>query len=222
MPLIADRNTVMKDKKLIPALVAAATKIYAGSLVAANAAGYATPGAVSPSLTYLGRAEEMVDNTAGANGALSVLVRREEAFKWGNAAADAVTQASLGKPCYIYDDSQVALTSSNNTRSIAGIVLGVDADGVWVGERPAGIKKSAVAALDFAAIGAAASADLVIALPGAVVGDAVELGRPAAPQAGLVFQAFVSAADTVTVRATNITAGALDALVANYTVSINP
>lgn len=220
MSLTADRNTQMKDKELVSVLMAAAVKVYAGGIACVNASGYATPGAASPSLTYLGRYEQTVDNTTGANGGLSVLVRREKAFKFGNYAADPVVQADIGKACYIYDDQQVAHTSSNNARSVAGIVLGVDTDGVWVGERPTGLKKTASAALDFAAIAAAASADLTIALPGAVVGDTVELGLPAAPTAGLIFQAFVSAANTVTVRATNITAGAVDAALATYSVSI--
>lgn len=219
MALTADRNTPLKDVDLIAVPVAANVKIFAGSLVAASVLGLATPGAVSSSLTYLGRAEAMVDNTGGAASAKTVMVRRNKAFKFGNAAADAVTQAALGKPCYIYDDYQVALTNGNGTRSVAGIVLGVEADGVWIGENTA-IEKSATAALDFPSIAAAASADLTIALPGAAVGDAVSLGLPAAPAAGLIFNGFVSAADVVTVRATNITAGAVDAASATYRVSL--
>lgn len=132
MPLIADRNTQMKDGELIPVPVAAAKKIYAGALVAADAAGFATPGAVATTLTYLGRAEEMADNTAGANGAITVLVRRKKAFKFKNAAADLIVQADLGKVCYIVDDETVAKTNGAATRSAAGKVIGIDADGVWV------------------------------------------------------------------------------------------
>lgn len=131
MPLTADRNTQMKDGELI-AVPLAAVKVYAGSLVAVNAAGYATPGAAAATLTYLGRAEETVDNSAGSAGDLTVLVRRGKAFKFGNSGADPVTQASLGKVCYIVDDQTVALTSAAATRSAAGIVVGVESDGVWV------------------------------------------------------------------------------------------
>ena len=131
MPLTADRNTQMKDGELIAVPIAAAKKIFAGSLVAANATGYATPGAVAATLTYLGRAEETVDN-AGADGALSVLVRRGKAFKFANSATDAVTQASMGKVCYIEDDQTVSATSATGARSAAGIVIGVEAGGVWV------------------------------------------------------------------------------------------
>jgi hypothetical protein len=122
----------MKDGELISVPVAATKKIYAGSLVAASATGYATPGAVAATLTYLGRAEEQVDNSAGADGAKAVLVRTGKAFKFKNSAADAVTQASLGKVCYIVDDETVAATSDTGARSAAGKVVGVEADGVWV------------------------------------------------------------------------------------------
>ena len=131
MPLTADRNTQMKDGELIAVPIATAKKIFAGSLVAANATGYATPGAVADTLTYLGRSEETVDNM-GADGALSVLVRRGKAFKFANSAADAVTQAGLGKLCYIEDDQTVSATSATGARSAAGIVIGVETDGVWV------------------------------------------------------------------------------------------
>lgn len=219
MALAADRNTPLKDGELIGVPVAANVRIYAGALVVANAAGYAAPGSTALDLTYLGRAEETVDNTGGANGAKTVLVRRGKAFQFKNSGADAVTQACLGEPCYIVDDETVAKTSGGGTRSVAGIVVGVESDGVWVADAPkAGL--SVAASLDFAAIAAAASANLAIAVPGAAVGDSVSLGLPAAPQDGLIFQAFVSAADTVTVRATNITAAAVDAAAATYRVTV--
>lgn len=132
MALTADRNTQMKDGELIGVPVAASVKIFAGSLVAANATGYATPGAVATTLTYLGRAEEYVDNSAGAAGAKTVQVRRRKAFKFKNAAADLIVQADLGKVCYIYDDETVAKTNGASTRSAAGTVVGIDTDGVWV------------------------------------------------------------------------------------------
>ena len=46
---------------------------------------------------------------------------------------DLIAQADAGSDCYIVDDQTVAKTSGTNTRSRAGIVLAVDADGgVWV------------------------------------------------------------------------------------------
>lgn len=132
MPLTADRNTPRQPGKIIPVPVAASAKIYAGALVVANASGYAAPGSTATTLTYLGRAEEAVDNSSGSNGDKSVQVRRGEAFKFKNSGSDAVTQASLGKTCYIVDDETVAATNGTNTRSAAGVVVGIESDGVWV------------------------------------------------------------------------------------------
>lgn len=128
----SDRNTPYRDTDLLAVPVAANTSIPAGVLAAANATGYAVNGATSTTLTALGRSEEAVDNTGGADGAKSIVVRRNKAFKFANLAADAVTQASLGKPCYIADNQTVAATNGANSRSVAGTVRGVEVDGVWV------------------------------------------------------------------------------------------
>lgn len=130
--LAADRNTPAQRADVIGVPVAAGKKIFAGSLVAANATGYATPGATATTLTYLGRAEEFMDNTAGADGAVSVRVRRRDAFYFANSATDPVTQASLGKACYIVDDQTVSKTNGAATQSAAGTVVALDANGVWV------------------------------------------------------------------------------------------
>jgi hypothetical protein len=76
------------------------------------------------------------------------------------------------------------------------------------------------ATLDFASIATTASEDLTITVTGAAVNDEVALGLPAAPAAGLVFNAFVSAANTVTIRASNITGTAVNAPSATYAVSV--
>lgn len=132
MALTADRNTPMEAGELVSVPVAAGVKIFAGSLVVANATGFAAPGSTALALTYLGRAAAQVDNALGANGAAVVNVRRKKAFKFANSATDPVTQASLGKVCYIVDDETVSATSGTATQSAAGIVLGLDSSGVWV------------------------------------------------------------------------------------------
>src|SRR5471032_1609277 len=132
MSLTADRNTPYKETATVGVPVGANAKIYSGALVAANATGFAVPGATATTLTYLGRAENFIDNTGGADGAQAVIVRREKQFKWVNSAADPVDQSCLGKLCYIVDDQTVAKTNGGNTRSAAGKVLGISADGVWV------------------------------------------------------------------------------------------
>jgi len=67
---------------------------------------------------------------------------------------------------------------------------------------------SASASLDFPLITAGAYADLTVAVPGAVAGDAVILGLDGTTiEPMIVYNAFVSAADTVTVRAINLQTG---------------
>jgi hypothetical protein len=126
-----DRNTPYRDGDLISHPVAASKKIYAGALVVLNASGYAEPGKTDATLIAAGRAESQVDNSAGINGAATILVRRG-IFRFNNFATDAVTRTEVNKSCYIVDDATVAKTSATNTRSIAGKVVDLDSSGVWV------------------------------------------------------------------------------------------
>ena len=52
------------------------------------------------------------------------------------------------------------------------------------------------------------------------MGDPVMLALPAAPDAGIVFNAWVSAADVVTIRASNISAAAIDPAAATFKVAV--
>lgn len=132
MALTQDRNTPYREGSFIAPPVAANAVIHAGALVVANATGFAAPGSTATTLTYLGRADEAVDNTGGADGAKTVRVLRGVSFKWNNSGTDPVTQASLGKVCYIVDDETVSATNGTATQSAAGIVTAIDSDGVWV------------------------------------------------------------------------------------------
>lgn len=79
---------------------------------------------------------------------------------------------------------------------------------------------TATATLDFPSIAAATQASLTITVTGAAVGDEVIMALPAAPAAGLVFNAFVSATNTVTIRASNISGSPVDAASASYGVIV--
>jgi hypothetical protein len=127
---MAERKTNMRSGDVINPPVAAATKIEMGKLVCANATGYAVEGSTATTLTALGRSEETVDNSAGADGDLKVQVRKG-CFKFKNSATNAVTQASLGKTVYIEDDETVA-KDAGGTKSAAGTMKELDDDGVWV------------------------------------------------------------------------------------------
>ncbi len=69
MPLTKDRNTAYQDGELMSVPMAASAKIFAGSIVVANATGYGAPGSTALNLTVLGRSEEYKDNTDGADAA---------------------------------------------------------------------------------------------------------------------------------------------------------
>lgn len=130
MSLTADRNTARAERANVKLLgVAAATKIYGGSIVCRNSAGYAVKGAAALGLRVVGRANEQVDNSAGANGDLTIKVE-EGVFLWANSAAgDQIGIADIGNRCFIVDDQTVAKTSGAGTRSPAGRIVGLDAIG---------------------------------------------------------------------------------------------
>ena len=128
--LVRDRNTAMQLATILSVALAANAKVFAGGLTVVNASGWGVAGSTATNLTYVGRAEESVDNTGGSNGAKSVPVRRLQSFKWANDGS--ITQAHLMKTAYIVDDQTVAATDGTGTRSPAGRIVGIDADGVWV------------------------------------------------------------------------------------------
>lgn len=128
--LTKDRSTIERSGEFTVYNVAANAKIFAGSIVVLDA-GNAKAGVTGLNLFAAGRAEETVDNTGGAAGAKTVKVKRG-VFRFDNAAADLVTAAKIGSPCYIVDDQTVAATNGGNTRSAAGIVRDVDDAGAWV------------------------------------------------------------------------------------------
>lgn len=138
--LSAARDTVQMGSAPIPSLLniplAATAKVYQGGHIALNASGYGVAASTSASLVSIGRAEETVDNTTGANGDKTVLAK-VGVFKYANSAAgDAIAAADVFQPCYIVDDATVAKTDGTGTRSTAGYTMQVDSDGVWVAVGP--------------------------------------------------------------------------------------
>lgn len=106
-------------------------KIFAGSLVALQA-GYARPGTAAQGLFCRGKALSTVDNTLGADGALTV-ESEVGVFRYENSSGvDQITQADVGANAFVVDDQTMARTSGGNTRSIAGMIVMVDTTGVYV------------------------------------------------------------------------------------------
>lgn len=130
--LSTERNTRARIGDLRVEPMAATVKIWGGSLAMRNAAGYLTKGATATGCVGVGRAEKTVDNT-GAAGAASIEYRIGIFLFANSAAGDLITIADIGKACFIVDDQTVAKTDGTATRSRAGIVDGIEANGaVWV------------------------------------------------------------------------------------------
>jgi hypothetical protein len=130
MALSADRETREKIGIDTPVPVAASTKLYGGGLVAVDADGYAVPGADTAGLKICGVAQEQVDNSSGADGDLTVKVRRGRAFLLKGSG---LTQAMLGDTLYAVDDETVAAASVTTNDIPAGkMVEFVSATAAWV------------------------------------------------------------------------------------------
>lgn len=110
-------------------------KIYPGALVVV-AAGYAKPGVAGTGLLAAGVADPdnglVSDSTGIASGDMSIRVQ-QGVFAFTNLSTDLVTQTEVGRNCYITDDQTVSKTSASSTKSVAGVVIAIDAiDGVYV------------------------------------------------------------------------------------------
>lgn len=132
MALSAEKAKVTRSGAVYSDPVLAAVKIWAGALVVLDAAGWARPGNTATTVKARGVATATVDNTAGTNGALRVESETGLFLLKNSSAGDLIARADIGADCFIFDDETVAKTNGTNTRSVAGKVRDVDADGVWV------------------------------------------------------------------------------------------
>ena len=130
--LTEGRNTPEALGEVRQGSVAASTTLFPGAMVMLNATGFLIEGQTATGLIGVGRAEEHADNASGADGAITADYK-PGVYRWANSAgADEITDADRGKLCYAVDDQTVALTDGTGTRSPAGTVDHVDAQGVWV------------------------------------------------------------------------------------------
>jgi hypothetical protein len=129
---------------------------------------------------------------------------------------------------YSYGAAANALTVLRSSANVgigtdsAGSRLHVTGTGLTIGTSGTAVTKyfSATATLNFGSILASGSEDLTITVTGAAVNDTVTLGLPATVLAGAIFNAWVSAADTVTVRCNNAGSIAVDPASATYRVGV--
>lgn len=130
--LTAARSTPAAQGDIRRVPLPANGKILQGGMVQITVAGYAAAASATAANVTIGRAEETVDNTGGANGAASIDVRRG-IFRFANSSAgDLIARTEIGKDVYVVDDQTVAKTSDTGARPVAGKCFDVDAQGVWV------------------------------------------------------------------------------------------
>ena len=112
-------------------LLGASQTIFVGAMLMRNASGHLIEAATATGSHGVGVAVKAA-TSGGTAGAVTVEYE-EGVFRFANSAsADAITIAHIGRVCWVVDDDTVALTNGSNTRSRAGVIVDVDAQGVWV------------------------------------------------------------------------------------------
>lgn len=101
--------------------VAASKKIFAGTAVCSDASGNAVDAGDSTALFAWGRCERFVDNSTGAAGAQSVLIR-PGAYYFDNDGS--ITAANVGQACFFVDNKTVSINAGGTSavRPYAGII----------------------------------------------------------------------------------------------------
>lgn len=131
MALTADKNFQSKGGRLFTYPVDGGSIIYKGALVCTNAAGFLVPAADTAGFSNcVGVADERVDNSAGADGALNCRVRCGERYLVN---ATSITQGMVGDQMFVVDDATFDDSAGvvNNIR--AGILVEfVSATSGWI------------------------------------------------------------------------------------------
>lgn len=128
----AERLTQKRATGKLLGIKLAAQKALVGTIAVLNTSGFAEMGTTATTKKALGVFTETVDNSGGSAGDLAAPIERGT-FKFANSSAgDAIAITDYGANCYIVDNQTVAKTDGSSARSIAGVIRGVDPDGVWV------------------------------------------------------------------------------------------
>ncbi len=129
--LTSDRNTQYSLGDLLSVPVAAGERIFAGSLVCADADGHAVPAADTDGLKFMGVATVQADNRNGSDGDVRVVVRRRG--RYCLAYAGTLVQAGLGAAVYAVDDQTVDSANGVSNNVLVGSVAKVSgAEECWV------------------------------------------------------------------------------------------
>lgn len=129
--ITAPINTISRSGASVSLPVAAATALFAGGLIALNAAGDAVAASDAAGLKVIGRCAADVDNSGGSAGDATVVVERG-VFRYANSGDDTLTKADVGGSAIVEDDETVGDGTTPTHNIVAGLILAVDADGVWI------------------------------------------------------------------------------------------
>ena len=187
MALTRSQTVDRREAVLFDYPVAAATTIYQGGLVALDGSNNLVAASDAAARRVVGVAYEEVDNSGGSAGDLRCKVEIG-CLKLTNSGSNAVTDAHIGRACFVEDDETVASDPGTNS-VVAGIVAKVDDDGVWVfaGVPFGSISPVTVALTSTNGTAAAASADLAaLAAEAEKIGDDVRAIHAALKLHGLV------------------------------------
>lgn len=128
--LTKDRNTPERAGREVGLTVASNVTIYAGAMVCENGSAKAVPAADSSGYVVVGKAVTYADNTGDNYSATKSVTVRRGVFRWVN--GDSFTDANIGDLAYVEDDQTVQKAASASQDVVAGVIVDVDDDGVWV------------------------------------------------------------------------------------------
>jgi hypothetical protein len=175
--LSVNRDTPEIAGKNFAPLLKALEIVFAGGMAAVNViTGESEAAADAANLVVRGRFESYVDNT---NDGLRAPIHAG-VFRWNNSADHAVTAAYMDKKLYVEDDNTVSIDPGTHA-VIAGIMVDLDSEGVWVDCRPAAMS-AAIGANPVAAV-VSAPAAITAANPAAITAAnpaAITAANPAA------------------------------------------
>lgn len=127
MTQTAARNTPRREISHIQPIVHTGATVYAGGMISMLASsGHAFgSGSFDPGSAAVAVAEE----TVIGDGVLTVKARMG-CFRFDN--GEGITAADIGAPAYIVDAITVGKSDTAGTHPLAGVIVDVDAHGVWV------------------------------------------------------------------------------------------
>jgi hypothetical protein len=104
--------------------------------VAVNSSGLVVPASDTSGLSVVGRSDDSKDNTGPLYAATRPIAVHRGCFLWENGGS--FTDADIGQLCYVADDQTVTTAAAASNDIIAGWIVDVDSDGVWVDSRDLG------------------------------------------------------------------------------------